>query len=528
MLMEFLRNLAMGAIADEVRKTPQGQKLQEEYVKPVAETVVDTFAPVDTRASSIGTQLDAEGYPTNSPMLEAQTAPYRPNASFKAEPISPYELQDMARMVAGEQQSRQGELDQLVAAENAQNAQGVQDFVRQASQDIGTATTQPYQRTNDATAMFQSSVTETANRLQQEAPDATPEEVVAGSVIEEGRKDPSFFDVMGDKISDFFGSEEKMLNLALAFNTLRYQPDNQLAAGIQDRLKVIKEQTKTNKTAEWLRKKGTKNAITAAEYLEAGGKLKDAMELFKGTDYGLTPIKIMDEKGNIKLIQLNKNGQTREVSLPEGFTAAPDIQKVDAGTGTVILDKHGNQIGFVPKDVAGVEAAKVEGKYTQEQINAAPQSYQNAKSKLKVIQDFLDHPSFDAVFGAVQGRSPTIRQGTLDAEAYLDQIKGAAFLAAFESLKGGGQISNTEGLKAEQAMARLKTVQSEKEAKKALNELAEVLRVGMAKARQMAPDKINQLESYYPQEQTPQAAPVAKPQITPEQAAAELARRRGQ
>lgn len=506
MLMEFLRNLAMGAIADEVRKTPQGQKLQEEYAKPVAETVVDTFAPVDTRASSVGTQLDAQGYPTTSPMLEAQTAPYRPNASFKAEPISPYELQDMARMVAGEQQSRQGELDQLIAAENAQNAQGVQDFVRQAS----------------------ASVTETAKRLQQEAPDATPEEVVAGSVLEEGRKDPSFFDAMGDKISDFFGSEEKMLNLALAFNTLRYQPDNQLAAGIQDRLKVIKEQTKANKTAEWLRKKGTKNAITAAEYLEAGGKLKDAMELFKGTDYGLTPIKIMDEKGNIKLIQLNKNGQTREVSLPEGFTAAPDIQKVDTGTGTVILDKHGNQIGFVPKDVAGVEAAKELGKYTQEQVNAAPQSYQNAKSKLKVIQDFLDHPSFDDVFGAVQGRLPSVRQGTLDAEAYLDQIKGAAFLAAFESLKGGGQISNVEGMKAEQAMARLRTAQSEKEAKKALNELADILRVGMAKARQMAPDKINQLESYYPQEQAPQAPPAAKPQITPEQAAAELARRRGQ
>jgi hypothetical protein len=228
MLMEFLRNLAMGAVADEVRKTPQGQKLQEEYVKPVAETVLGAFAPVDTRASSIGTQLDAEGYPTNSPMLEAQTAPYRPNASFKAEPISPYELQDMARMVAGEQQSRQGELDQLIAAENAQNAQGVQDFVRQ-----NTATEKLSQEQAAA------KVTETAKRLQAEAPDAKEDEVIAAAVVEEGKNDPSFFDAMGDKIGDFFGSEKNMLGLALAFNSLRYQPDQGLASVLGKRLETI-------------------------------------------------------------------------------------------------------------------------------------------------------------------------------------------------------------------------------------------------------------------------------------------------
>lgn len=45
----------------------------------------------------------------------------------------------------------------------------------------------------------------------------------------------------------------------------------------------------------------------------------------------------------------------------------------------------------------------------------------------------------------------------------LDQIGGKQFLQAYQTLKGGGQITEVEGKKAEQALARMNTAQSEEE-----------------------------------------------------------------
>jgi len=58
-----------------------------------------------------------------------------------------------------------------------------------------------------------------------------------------------------------------------------------------------------------------------------------------------------------------------------------------------------------------------------------------------------------------------------EARSILEKIQGGIFLNAFESLKGGGQITELEGRKAEQAMARLKTTQSPEAFRDALAEL---------------------------------------------------------
>ncbi|TNC74156.1 hypothetical protein [Rubellimicrobium roseum] len=55
------------------------------------------------------------------------------------------------------------------------------------------------------------------------------------------------------------------------------------------------------------------------------------------------------------------------------------------------------------------------------------------------------------------------------------QLEGQAFLQAFESLKGGGAITETEGLKATQAIGRLDTAQSEADYRDALSELRGIL-----------------------------------------------------
>jgi hypothetical protein len=66
------------------------------------------------------------------------------------------------------------------------------------------------------------------------------------------------------------------------------------------------------------------------------------------------------------------------------------------------------------------------------------------------------------------------------------QVEGKAFLEAFESLKGGGAITEAEGIKATQAISRMNKAQSEVEYVKAARELQDIVRKGVERARAKA------------------------------------------
>ena len=66
------------------------------------------------------------------------------------------------------------------------------------------------------------------------------------------------------------------------------------------------------------------------------------------------------------------------------------------------------------------------------------------------------------------------------------QIEGKTFLEAFESLRGGGAITEVEGAKGQQAISRMNKAQSEVEYIKAARKLQEVVRKGVERARAKA------------------------------------------
>jgi hypothetical protein len=105
----------------------------------------------------------------------------------------------------------------------------------------------------------------------------------------------------------------------------------------------------------------------------------------------------------------------------------------------------------------------------------------------KVIQAATKpHPGFNDAVGATWKPGFRFIPGTdaSDFQSYQDQIEGAAFLSAFEALKGGGAISEKEGSKATAAKLRMKLAQSEGEYVKAAREFQEVIRTGVENARQ--------------------------------------------
>jgi hypothetical protein len=70
-----------------------------------------------------------------------------------------------------------------------------------------------------------------------------------------------------------------------------------------------------------------------------------------------------------------------------------------------------------------------------------------------------------------------------DFNARLNEIQGGAFLQAFNTLKGGGSITEKEGEKATAAINRMSTAQSEKEFNIAAREYQDVLRTGIERAK---------------------------------------------
>ena len=104
----------------------------------------------------------------------------------------------------------------------------------------------------------------------------------------------------------------------------------------------------------------------------------------------------------------------------------------------------------------------------------------------KVIQAATaPHKGFQDAVGATWKPGFRFIPGTdaSDFQSYQDQIEGAAFLSAFEALKGGGAISEKEGSKATAAKLRMKLAQSEVEYVKAAREFQEVVRTGVENAR---------------------------------------------
>jgi hypothetical protein len=93
------------------------------------------------------------------------------------------------------------------------------------------------------------------------------------------------------------------------------------------------------------------------------------------------------------------------------------------------------------------------------------------------------HPGFESVVGVgFPGLRFVPGSSEADFDALFKQVTGAAFLEAFETLKGGGQITEKEGEKATQAISRLGRNISEKEFIIATNELRSIMRRGLERA----------------------------------------------
>lgn len=121
---------------------------------------------------------------------------------------------------------------------------------------------------------------------------------------------------------------------------------------------------------------------------------------------------------------------------------------------------------------------------------------------LGVIDQLITSPGLGAITG-LRSKIPAI-PGTdaAKANALAEQLEGQAFLQAFQSLKGGGAITETEGRKASAAIARLNRNQRKSDYIEALQELRGILQETKQRAESkvggsaIAPTRVYQGATY--------------------------------
>lgn len=133
--------------------------------------------------------------------------------------------------------------------------------------------------------------------------------------------------------------------------------------------------------------------------------------------------------------------------------------------------------------VSAEEAAKTRAEFQL----SLPKVESDSRQTVALIDKALKHPGRSTATGGSSVYDPRNYLPGTDARDFkviLDQLRGGTFLQAFQSLRGGGAITQVEGTKAEQAIARLDQAQSDEEFVAALKELREIANRAPAQLRQ--------------------------------------------
>ena len=178
--------------------------------------------------------------------------------------------------------------------------------------------------------------------------------------------------------------------------------------------------------------------------------------------FGLTPVFGRDKDGNRVLIQTNKAGGVRAAGLPEGVTLEDDFSKT---------------------------AARTAGKARGDARANLPAIAGRSLDVLETIESLSNHPGAAGALGRIQGYLPDValnNDEAVDFRAQRDKIQGQAFLQGFEQLKGGGQITEVEGKKAEASLLAAGRARTPEQFNAALQDFRSIVARGYVRAYEEA------------------------------------------
>jgi hypothetical protein len=237
---------------------------------------------------------------------------------------------------------------------------------------------------------------------------------------EDTSEDESMLSKIGGGLKSFFGNEEAMLGMALAFNTLRNKPDNQLAAGVQDRLKTIRENKLTVGTSQqvisYLQNKGyTQLAkIVANDPKQAKDVLKQVMQKEMKSDLGQQSFaaKVDEKTGRMYIQKFDPN------------TGKTSVEYLDGVKGQTAAEKTKMELGAKEKER--------DTKFAQDMSANLVEKADNIGSQIRNLEEVDKQLAAGASTGTFENLFPSLRKSTLALENAvnrlgLDVIGGTTF-----------------------------------------------------------------------------------------------------
>jgi hypothetical protein len=260
--------------------------------------------------------------------------------------------------------------------------------------------------------------------------------------------------------------------------------------GIEGQLKAIELQRERNSNLRFnpsnenviahLQDSILRNEITPENAMQMWSKISSMNEQQRAEYF--TQMGMSAEKAQGLLLRQQEAQTSRErLSFEMDPTRQGQISAAKAG-GTETGKSAAKAAADLPN---AIESAERGISLIDEMVGKAP--VKDASGK--VIQPgTAPHPGFSSYVGATLTPGARFLEGsdTASFELRQKQIEGQAFLDAFQTLKGGGQITEKEGEKATAAISRMNKAASETEYVKAARELQEVLREGVKRAKAKA------------------------------------------
>lgn len=180
-----------------------------------------------------------------------------------------------------------------------------------------------------------------------------------------------------------------------------------------------------------------------------------------------------------------------------------DVSAATQRRGQDLTEARERDIDFSARRQAAITGAKETAEQRAAAVANLPKVLDQAERASRLIDEMIGtagrdlqpgerprapHPGFTSAVGATYVPGARFVEGsdTADFMARLKELTGGAFLQAYETLKGGGQITQIEGEKATQAITRMDKSQSEAEFVRAAREFQRVINSALKRARAQA------------------------------------------
>jgi len=282
-------------------------------------------------------------------------------------------------------------------------------------------------------------------------------------------------ELIGNGLRKGLQSGDLMDRLALGFNTMRLEPDANLAAGIRESMSDRRERMATsgaaNRSVDVLRNmKGPDGqpipeALEAANAIEANPSMAtpilNSFYQMRASGRLTQQTQRYEFEGNVVTISTLKNNETVVKLNGEEVTDPAKISEL-----------VGLAQAFEIEQEARIAGGKTEAQKEAENLVTARKSYRTAveleSKSVAIIDRILNSPQglIDGIgpfVGGVQPGSAPFRNLSNEAQDFIlnhTQLMGTVFTSVFEALKGGGSITENETNQAKQAAARMNTATS--------------------------------------------------------------------